>query len=79
MSPKIVSIPFYNANWQLFTYLYWEISHFLAILSLKKQDFLQNAGIFKVLKKRELQIREIQNRKLQGLPVILFISFITYA
>ena len=71
MSPKIVSIPFYNANWQLFTYFYRKRSHFFAILSLKKQDFLQNAGIFKVLKNRELQIREIQNRELQGLPVLI--------
>ena len=30
---------------------------------------MQIAGIFKVLKNRELQIREIQNRELQGLPV----------
>ena len=32
---------------------------------------MQTAGIFKVLKNCELQIREIQNRKLQGLPVSL--------
>ena len=32
---------------------------------------MQTAGIVKVLKNRELQIREIQNRELQGLPVIL--------
>ena len=63
MSPKIILIPFYNANWQLFTYFYGEISHFLAISALKEKDFLQTAGIFKVLKNRELQIREIQNRE----------------
>ena len=69
MSPKIVLIPFYNANWQLFTYFYSKSSHFLAISSLKEEDFLQTAGIFKVLKNLKLQIRKIQIRELQGLPV----------
>ena len=31
---------------------------------------MQNAGIFKVFKNREMQIREIQGRELQGLPVL---------
>ena len=69
MSPKIVLILFYNANWQLFTYFYSKNSHFLAIFISKRVGFLQTAGIFKVLKNREFQIREIQNRELQGLPV----------
>ena len=36
---------------------------------------MQTADIVKVLKNRELQIREIQNRELQGLPVCRNISF----
>ena len=32
---------------------------------------MQNAGIFRVFKNRELQIREIQGRELQGLPVLI--------
>ena len=32
--------------------------------------FLQNTGILGVLKKRKLQIREIQNRELQEIPVL---------
>ena len=32
---------------------------------------MQNAGIFRVFKNRALQIRKIQGRELQGLPVIL--------
>ena len=31
---------------------------------------MQNTGILRCLKNRELQIREIQNSKLQGLPVL---------
>ena len=76
MSPKIVLIPFYNANWQLFTYFYSESSHFLAISSLKESDFLQATVIFKLLKNRELQIRKIRNRKLQALPVQTFYTVI---
>ena len=37
--------------------------------SIKLEDLGQNAGIFRVLKKRELQNRKLQNRELQGLPV----------
>ena len=66
---KIISTSFSNGNWQLSTYFYSKGSHFLAILSLKELDFLQTAGIFKILKNGELQIRKIQNRELQGLPV----------
>ena len=69
MSPNIVLIPFYNANWQLFINFKWKSSHFLAFLALKNWELLQNAGILRVLKNRELQIREIQGRELQGLPV----------
>ena len=63
MSPKIVSIPFFNPNWQLYTYFCSKSSHVLAISSLKELDFLQTTDIFKDI--RELQIRKIQNRKLQ--------------
>ena len=69
MIPKIVLISFYNPNCQLFAHFYTASSHFLAFSSLIKKIFLQNAGIFGVLKNRELQIREIQGRELQGLPV----------
>ena len=68
MSPEIVLIPYYDANWQLFIYFY---SHVLSFSSLLKKIFLQNAGIFGVLKNRELQIREIQGSELQGLPVLV--------
>ena len=66
---KIVLISFYNPNWQIFTHFYNENSHVLAFSSLLKKILLQNAGIFGVLKNRELQIRETQGRELQGLPV----------
>ena len=36
------------------------LSHFLASSSQKMNDFLQNAGILGVLKKRKSQIRELQ-------------------
>ena len=76
MSPDIVLFPFYNANWQLFINFIWKSSHFLAFLTLKSWEFLQNAGILRVLKNRELQIREIQGRELQGLPV--FVCFLIH-
>ena len=47
-----------------------KVAIFLAISSIKELDFLQTAGIFKVLKNRKLQIREIQNPELQGLPLL---------
>ena len=73
MSPKNLIIPFYNANWQLFPYFYGENSHFFSnFISKRVEFFLQNKGIFKVLKNRELQILEIQNCKSQGLPVFPF-------
>ena len=49
----------------------WKSSHFIAFLTLKNWDLLKNAGILRVLKNRELQIREIQGHELQGLPVYL--------
>ena len=60
-------IPFYNAIWQLFINFYSKSSHFLEFPTLKNLDLLQNAAILRVLKNLELQIREIQNRELQGL------------
>ena len=69
MSPNIVLIPFYSANWQSFINFIWKSSHCIAFLTLKNWDLLKNAGILRVLKNRELQIREIQGRELQGLPV----------
>ena len=53
-SLKIVLNPFYNPNWQLFTDFFKENSHFVAISSLIKQNFLQNAAIFRVLKNCKL-------------------------
>ena len=44
---------------------------FLAFLTLKNWDLLQNTGILRVKKNGELQIREIESRELQGLPVKL--------
>ena len=35
----------------------------------KKYNLLQNVGIIGIFKNREWQIREVQNRELQGLPV----------
>ena len=43
----------------------------LAFFTLKNFELLQNVGILRVLKNRELQIHEIQGRELQGLPVVL--------
>ena len=54
MSPKIVLIPFYNANWQLFTYFFSKSTHFLAISSLKvtaRVGFFANFGHFQGFKK----------------------------
>jgi len=77
---KIILISFYNPNCQLFAHFYTASSHFLAFPSLIKKIFLQTAGIFGVLKNRELQIREIQGRELQGLPVSVskFFTIQTY-
>ena len=73
MIPKIVLISFYNPNCQLFAHFYIASSHFLAFSSLIKKIFLQNASIFGILNNCELQIREIQGRELQGLPVVHFL------
>ena len=74
MSPNIVLIPFYNAAWQSFINFIIKSSHFLALLTPKIWDLLQNAGILRVLKNRELQSRKIQSRELQGIPLLDFLT-----
>ena len=50
----------------------------LAFFTLKNFELLQNVGILRVLKNRELQIREIQGHELQGLPVFYDVIFLRY-